>query len=173
LVLGVSAQGSIEDRTDLVSWINGFKLGAERLSGMSRSSATGVTIGGTDVASLIFTTGAAVRTMTVNGIQGVLPATQTIAAGGVIASDACGSLKRITSAGGVTTDTTNSIANPVAVPGCFMVVRNVGANTITIDKNALILLVGGANVDLLTNSSIGVFSDGVTWIQVTAQLAAS
>jgi hypothetical protein len=172
-VVLVLAQGSIEDKTDIFSWINGFKLGRERLSGMARSSATGIVIGGTDVASITTMTGTVSRTMTANGMQGVLPAIQTLAAGGVVASDGCGGLKRITSAGAVTTDTTNSIADPTAVPGCIMIITNVGAQTITLDKNALILLVGGADVPLLANSSIMVASDGVVWRQIAAQLTAT
>jgi len=99
------------------------------------------------------------------------PATQTIAAGGTIASDACGGVKNITAAGAVTTDTVNSISVPATGPfgACTMLICNIGANTITIDKNANILLQGGADVALLANSCIGVFSNGTVWRQITAQ----
>ena len=99
----------------------------------------------------------------------VMPATQTIAAGGTIASDACGTLKRITSAGAVTTDTVNSFSAPSTLTGsCLMMVCNVGASTITIDKNALTLLQGGADVALLANSCVTFGSEGTIWRQLTS-----
>jgi hypothetical protein len=103
-----------------------------------------------------------------------LPATETIVATATITANACGTIKRITAAGAVTTNTTNTITAPSSAnAGCRMVINNVGANTITLDKNANILLVGGADVALLANSSITVYSDGSIWRQITAQLTAT
>ena len=100
---------------------------------------------------------------------------QVIGAGGTIADDACGGVKLISSASAVTTDTTNSFTAPsVANNGCCMMVRNVNASdAITIDKNALILLVGGANVVLAAQEAIMVCRQNSVWVQMTAALAAT
>jgi hypothetical protein len=113
--------------------------------------------------SLVIDTGATVSTGMV--------ATQTIAAGGTIAADSCGaSIKRVTAAGAVTTSTTNTFTAPAAAnSGCHMMICNVGAQTITLDKNALTLLQGGADVALLASSCVGVASDGAIWRQTSAQ----
>jgi hypothetical protein len=77
------------------------------------------------------------------------PAAQTIAAGNTIADDACGSLKLITSAGAVTTGTTNTFTAPAAGnKGCIMHVCNTGANNITLDNNANFKSSGGGRVAL-------------------------
>lgn len=100
------------------------------------------------------------------------PATQTIAGGDTIAADACMSIKNISSASAVTTNTTNTFTAPAALnKGCFMMVCNVNAaDAITLDKNANFLSTAGADVVLLANSCIGVFSTGGSgvWRQVTA-----
>lgn len=62
---------------------------------------------------------------------------QTIAATNTIAANACGSVKSITSAGAVTTSTTDTFTAPSADAttgnqGCIMTVVNVGANNITL-----------------------------------------
>jgi hypothetical protein len=149
-------------RTDVFQFVNGIVFGEAKLSGMNTPSTGVVQVGGSDVTS--------VRTTATAGTWLTMPATQTIGAGGTIAADACGGVKRITAAGAVTTDTTNSLTAPTTVPGCTMTVCNVGTtNTITIDQNALMLLQGGANVALLANSCLGVISDGVVWRQSSAQ----
>jgi hypothetical protein len=149
-------------RTDIFQFVTGLVLGETKLSGMSTPSTGVVQVGGSDVTS--------VRTTATAGAWVIMPATQTIGAGGTIAADACGGVKRITAAGAVTTDTTNSITAATTVPGCMMLVCNVGTtNTITIDQNALMMLQAGANVALLANSCLGVMSDGVVWRQSSAQ----
>jgi len=99
------------------------------------------------------------------------PSTQTIAAGNTIAGDACGSLKLITSAGAVTTDTTNTFTAPAAGnKGCIMHVCNTGANNITLDNNANFKSAGGADVVLTQDDCVTVGSTGASgvWYQLTA-----
>jgi hypothetical protein len=99
-----------------------------------------------------------------------LPATQTIATTDTIAADACGTIKRITAASAIGTNTTNTFTAPGTLnTGCTMWVCNVGGtNTITLDKNALFLTTSGADVALLANSCIAVGSDGAIWRQLSA-----
>ncbi len=85
------------------------------------------------------------------------PAAQTIAAGNTVAGDACGTVKAITSAGAVTTDTTNTFTAPAAGnKGCCMDVINVGSNNITLDNNANFVSFGAADVVLTANDAIRV-----------------
>lgn len=85
------------------------------------------------------------------------PTAQTIAAGDIIAADACGSNKWVTSAGAVTTDTTNSFTAPTEIlHDCCMKVVNIGSNNITVDKNANNFLAGAADVVLGAGDSISV-----------------
>jgi hypothetical protein len=163
-------------RSDVFQFVNGFILGETgvALSGMTTPSTGVVQVGGTDVTALTLLSGTSVRTQDTNGTRHTAVATQTIGAGGIIAADSCGGVKNITAAGAVTTDTTNSFTAPAAAnTSCVMLVCNVGAQTITIDKNANILLVGGTDVPLLANSCVTVFSNGVIWRQATAQLTAT
>jgi hypothetical protein len=99
------------------------------------------------------------------GILGVVPSTQTIAAGGTITANACGSLKRIDAATDVTTDTTATFATPAAAnTGCCMDVVNVSATqTIYLDSNAAFPLTNVASAALGPNGSIRVCSDGTYW----------
>lgn len=99
------------------------------------------------------------------------PSAQTIAAGNTITADSCGTLKLITAAGGVTTDTTNTFTAPAAAnEGCCMDVLNVGANAITLDNNALTLTNGAADVVLGANDSAKFCSTGASgaWYQIGA-----
>lgn len=85
------------------------------------------------------------------------PTAQTIAAGNTIAHDACGTVKAITSAGAVSTDTTNTFTAPAAGnKGCCMDVINVGANNITLDANANFISFGGLDVVLTANDAVRV-----------------
>lgn len=103
---------------------------------------------------------------------GFMPAAQTIAAGNVITADACGMLKQITSAGAVTTDTTNTFTAPSAAnTGCIMTLVNVGSQNITLDNNALFKSAGGADVVMTGNDSVVVASNGTLWYQISALLA--
>lgn len=96
----------------------------------------------------------------------VTPAAQVIAAGGTIAADACGGLKRISAASDVTTDTTNTIAAPSASnAGCAMMIVNMSATqTIYLDSNTAFPLTNVASAALGPNGSIEVVSDGTFWL---------
>ena len=99
------------------------------------------------------------------------PAAQTISAGNTIAADACGSIKFITSAGAVSTDTTNTFTAPAALnKDCCMTVINSGSNSITLDNNALFTSAGAADVVLGAGDSANVCSSGLSgkWYQVGA-----
>jgi len=100
---------------------------------------------------------------------GVPPAAQTIAAGNTVTANACGTIKMITAAGAVTTDTTNTFTAPAtANGGCVMCVVNVGANAITLDNNALFVSAGAADVVLGAGDSCVVASSGDSgkWYQI-------
>ena len=100
------------------------------------------------------------------------PAAQTIAAGGTIADDGCGTIKAIQSAGSVTTSTTDTFTAPSASNlGCCMDVFNVGANNITLDDNAHFF--AGGDVVLTQFDVVRVCSYGQTaWLR-TGNLVAN
>ena len=121
----------------------------------------------------IFTTGAVVGGSAIASQAGpfqvVSPASQTIAAGNTIAANACGTIKKITAAGGVTTDTTNTFTVPAAAnKDCCMDVVNVGAQAITLDFNGLFVSAGAADVVLGAGDSVLVCSTGASgaWYQI-------
>lgn len=101
------------------------------------------------------------------------PSTQTIDAGNTVTDDGCGTLKPISSAGAVTTNTTDTFTAPsTANTGCCMYVFNVGANNITLDNNAKFFSAGGANVVLTQFDVVQVCSYGSTaWVQVGPLIA--
>lgn len=127
-----------------------------------------MTLGSTTATSIALVTGAGTATVDGTGLHFAVPAAETITAAATITANACGAIKRITAAGAVTTNTTNTLTAPSTVGACEMRLCNTGANTITLDKNALILLQGGADVALTANSCISVSSDGSVWRQTTA-----
>jgi len=99
------------------------------------------------------------------------PAAQTISAGSVVTDDGCGTIKAITSAGSVTTDTTNTFTAPAAGnKGCCMHVVNIGANAITLDNNTNFVSAGAADVVLGAGDTALVCSSGSggKWYQVGA-----
>lgn len=102
----------------------------------------------------------------------VIPQTaQTISAGNTITDDACGSIKLITSAGAVTTDTTNTFTAPASTnQGCIMRIINVGSNNITLDNNANFKSAGGADVVMTADDAVIVASSGASgkWYQLSA-----
>lgn len=103
-------------------------------------------------------------------------AAQTIAGGNTITADSCGGYKRITSAGDVTTSTTDTFTAPASGnANCIMDVCNVGTFNITLDWNANTQLVGGANLVLATTCCIRVASSGASgvWKQTAAQLCSN
>lgn len=100
------------------------------------------------------------------------PATQTIDAGGTIAADACGTVKRISSAGSVTTSTANTFSAPSGGgDGCWMAVCNVGSNNIVLDNNANFKSAAGGDVTLTADDCVSVVQAGNVWYQVSALLA--
>lgn len=100
----------------------------------------------------------------------VLAGLQTVGAGDTVLDDACPiGLKRLTAAGAVTTDTTNTFSAPAASnKACIMHVCNVGANAITLDNNANFLSAGSADVVLTANDCVIVGSSGLggRWYQL-------
>lgn len=99
-------------------------------------------------------------------------ATQTIAGGNTVAADACGSIKNISSAGAVTTNTTNTFTALSVNQPCIMNVVNVGSNNITLDNNANFKSPGGADVVMTGNDSIVVgTTDGTVWYAISALVA--
>lgn len=100
------------------------------------------------------------------------PATQTIAAGDTVKDDACGSIKNLTAAGGVTTDTTNTFTAPTGSnKGCIMAVCNQGTQTITLDSNTNFPGSGAANVALTQDDCVVVGQTGSRWMQLSAVLS--
>lgn len=122
---------------------------------------------GTDVT---LTGGAGSAIVDLNGWRVTPPAAQTIAEGGTIAADACGGLKRITSAAPVTTAVDNTLTAPAASNlGCCMDIVNLNAaDSITLDVNANTILAGGANVVLGSGDTVRVCSNGSAWYQIGA-----
>ena len=107
------------------------------------------------------------------GLSVTPPGAETIADAATITANACGSVKRITSAGTVTTNTTNTFTAPAAGnAGCVMSVYNSGAQTINLDANANFLTLLGSNVALTAGCIVEVASTGASgvWIQRTAVL---
>lgn len=95
----------------------------------------------------------------------IVPATQVIGAGGTIAADACGGLKRISATADRTTDTTNTFTAPAAGNvGCKMLVVNVDSvDTIYLDANTAFPVTTAASIALGPKGSITVVSDGTYW----------
>jgi hypothetical protein len=109
------------------------------------------------------------------GSVGGVPTGQTIAAGNTVTADGCGGVKRVSSAGAVTTDTTNTFTAPAAAnAGCVMRVCNTAANAITLDANANFKTSGGVDVVLTdADDCVPVGSDGVVWRQMGAVMSNS
>lgn len=165
---------------------DGVNTGA-LISGFASQNYTTSSTGGTDLVFSTAPTGSATRAdrlkimnsgnvgIGIDSPSGMLvvnpPAAQTIAAGNTVLDDACGTLKLITSAGAVTTDTTNTFTAPAAGnEGCIMHVCNTGANNITLDNNANFKSAGGADVVMTADDCVTVGSTGASgvWYQLTA-----
>ena len=103
---------------------------------------------------------------------GPVPAAESIAAGGTITANACGGLKRVTTASAIATSTTNTFTAPGAGnAGCRMDVCNSGASNITLDSNANFVPIA-AEVDVLLRpgACTPVVSDGTKWFQAASVL---
>src|SRR5439155_1650804 len=111
------------------------------------------------------------------GLRAALAAAEAITAGATITADQCAGTKLLSSASAVTTSTSNSLTAPAAGnANCHMTMCNTNASdAITIDKNANILLTGGADLVLGAGCCIDVVSTGASgvWKQTTAQLCSS
>ncbi len=100
------------------------------------------------------------------------PAAQTIAAGNTITADGCGTVKRVTAAGAVTTSTTDTFTTPSSsLAGCYMIIINTGANNITLDNNGNFVSAGALDVVVGANDAHAVICDGSKWYSVSALLA--
>lgn len=97
---------------------------------------------------------------------------QTIAATNTITADACLSTKFITSAGAVTTSTTDTFTTPSEdLQGCRMNVINTGANNITLDANTNFKTSAGGDLTLTQYDSVEVSCDGTFWYQAAPVVA--
>lgn len=108
-------------------------------------------------------------TSTAAAIIAAPPNVETITAAATITADGCGTLKRITATGAVTTNTTNTFTAPATSnSGCVMTVVNTGSNNITLDNNANFKSSGAADVVLTSDDAVIVASTGSVWYQITA-----
>lgn len=163
-------------RTQLTSPLDGILLA----SNSAESNFTRLILGtnNTSGAALV-KTGAALQVALGDGtlggsLMGIPVATQTIAAGNTVTADACGTIKRISAAGAVTTDTVNTFTAPAdANAGCTMYVVNVGSFNITLDANGNFVSPGAADVVMTPNDAILVGSSGATgaWYALSALVA--
>ena len=113
---------------------------------------------------------AAVQTSPSGPLLVVPPTAQTITAGSTVTANGCGTLKLVTSAGAVTTDTTDTFTAPSANnAGCIMQVCNSGSNNITLDTNARFKSFGGLDVVLTADDCVSVGSTGASgvWYQLS------
>ena len=161
---GIASPGSITTLGDFYSADD---------SAVTNIPSTRYTLINLDAGKIIYTAGKiGVGVTTPSGpIVANHPAAQTIAAGGTVADDGCGTIKAIQSAGAVTTSTTDSFTAPSASNvGCCMDVFNVGANNITLDDNAHFF--AGGDVVLTQFDVVRVCSYGQTaWLRTGALVA--
>lgn len=168
----------LQANQDWTTTANGTKIIFKTTPDDSTTPGTAMTIdddGNVSILGTFTATGGAtsVSSITVNtGLLVPVPDAQTIAAGNTIASDACGGIKRITAAGAVTTDTTDTFTAPSAAnTGCIMHLVNTGAQNITLDNNALFVSAAGGDVVVTANDALIVACDGSKWYQISALLA--
>lgn len=138
------------------------------------NQASALLVDGTNDQIQFFTGGAnaSASTMTANGYMGPV-SSQTVAAGNVVAANACGGLKILYAASAITTDTTNTFTAPAASNrGCCMnVTADPASANITLDANGNFFSAGGADVVLTPKDSVRVCSTGTNWVQMSALLA--
>lgn len=105
-----------------------------------------------------------------NGWRPTRPAVETVAAAGTITANACGGVKAVDAAAGVTTSLTDAFTTPAAAnDGCCMDVVNVdAADTITVKNAANTVLAGGVDVALGPGDTMRVCSTGAggKWFQI-------
>ncbi len=166
---GTTDDVAIEEQAaeDFSTTANGTKVLIKVVPVTTTSQSTIMTIDGTGVTI----TGALTAT-TMGANLGVLVATQTIAAAGTIAADACGSIKRISSAGVVTSSTTDTMSVPSTSNAmCVMDVCNVGSNNITLDNNSHFKSIGGADIVLTPDDCTRVGQVGGYWASLGSLVA--
>jgi hypothetical protein len=118
------------------------------------------------------TSSPAATPMSATGIYDPMPAIQTIATGDTVAADACGGLKRITSAGAVSSSLVNTFTAPATSNiGCRLQVCNVGTNNITLDNNPNFKSIGAADIVLTADDCTVVESDGIVWRSIGSLVA--
>jgi hypothetical protein len=94
---------------------------------------------------------------------------ETIADGATITANVCGGVKMISSAGAVTTNTTNTFTAPsAATAGCWFILFNVGSNNIVLDTNANFATIGAANITMTPNDVVFIAGTASVWGQATA-----
>jgi hypothetical protein len=124
--------------------------------------------GGAVIRGQLTTTSSVTLSGATIGIRSVPLTAQTIAAGNTVTADSCGAVKLLTSAGAVTTDTSNTFTAPSAAnTGCCMDIYldNGAGGNVTLDANASFNTVGGADVVLTTCDSVRVCNNGTDWFQ--------
>lgn len=130
--------------------------------------------GGTDWISILGNGAVGIgNTAPAYGLVVAVPNQQAITAGATITADACGTIKPVTSASAVTTNTTNTFTAPAAANnGCTMSVVNVGSNNITLDTNSNFPTWNSGDIVLKPNASIIVASagSGSPWYQLSSPL---
>lgn len=150
-------------------------VGELKTSTIVAKTGSGILIGSTTVvvAEVRFGTAGVTSTMTVTTGYLAAVSSQTIAAGDVITSSACGGVAILYAASAVTTNTTNTFTAPAASNrGCCLrlVLDRLSAN-ITLDNNALFDSAGGADVVMTAKDSVNVCQTGTYWVQTSALLA--
>ncbi len=97
------------------------------------------------------------------------PDVETIDAAGTITANACGGVKRITSVGPQTTNTTNTftpVSSLTTLP-CVMDLINISTNSITLDSNVNYQGLASANVVLTASDTIRVIGiSGTGWTNI-------
>ena len=114
--------------------------------------------------------GIVVASMTAIGVFGPVNGPEVIAAAAVITADSCSGLKRLSTGGAVTTNTTNTFTAPAAANrGCCMKLfldPGAGGNLV-LDANANFNTLAGTDVTMTTCDMVEVCSDGVDWTQAS------
>lgn len=166
---GTSAASSMEFTAN-EAWTttaNGSKIVFKATPVTTATPSTIMTLDGTGVTIV-----GALTATTMGANLGVLVATQTIAAAGTVAADACGSIKRISSAGVVTSSTTTTFtAASTSNAMCVMDVCNVGSNNITLDNNTAFKSIGGADIVLTPDDCTRVGQVGGYWTSLGSLVA--
>ena len=114
--------------------------------------------------------GVVVSSITAIGLFPPVNGPEDIAAAATITANACGGLKRLSTGGAVTTNTTDTFTAPAAANrGCCMKLfldPGAGGNLV-LDANAKFNTLAGTDVTMTTCDMVEVCSDGVDWTQAS------